>query len=232
MRVPADYDANPERYRLGMRQSRDLSTSNLYAAISDVLVHAGSRLILDLGCGEGPLRSAMPANHRARLIGVDASGAMLKNHPPPVVQADAAALPFVGGTADAVVAANVLDHLDDPLAAVWEAHRVLAGGGLFVAAAISRDDSPELAHVWRPPPSTFDAEDAPALVRSVFGEVEVAPWDAPLVTLPSATAVRDYLVVRFVEPEAAAAAARKVRTPLAITKRGALIHARKRRPPP
>ena len=53
---------------------------------------------------------------------------------------------------DAAVAVNVLDHLADPSAAVAEAHRVLAHGGVFLAAAASRHDSPELAHVWRPRP--------------------------------------------------------------------------------
>jgi SAM-dependent methyltransferase len=152
---------------------------------------------------------------------------MLRAHPPPVVQADATALPFLAGRFDAVVAVNVLDHLADPTVAIGETHRVLASGGSLVAATASRHDSPELAHVWRPPPSSFDAEDGPGLVGSVFGQVEVQQWDAPLVRLPDRDAVRDYLVARFVPPEAAVAAAAQVVTPATITKRGALIHARR-----
>jgi SAM-dependent methyltransferase len=144
-----------------------------------------------------------------------------------VVQADATALPFVAGAFDAAVAVNVLDHLPEPTVAVAEAHRVLAPGGMLVAATASRHDSPELAAVWRPPPSGFDAEDGPGLVASVFGHVEVQRWDAPLLRLPDREAVRDYLVARFVAPEAAAAAAEQVTTPIAITKRGAVIHARR-----
>jgi len=49
----------------------------------------------------------------------------------------------------------------------------------------SRHDSTELAHVWQLPPSSFDAEDAPWLVASVFGQVQVERWDAPLVRLPN-----------------------------------------------
>ena len=45
--------------------------------------------------------------------------------------------------------------------------------------------------------------------------------------LPDRDAVRDYLVARFVLPEDAAAAAEGVTTPVAITKRGALIYARR-----
>jgi ubiquinone/menaquinone biosynthesis C-methylase UbiE len=54
---------------------------------------------------------------------------MLGAHPPPVVQADATALPFGPGVFDAVVAVNVLDHLPDRTVAIGEAHRVLAPRG-------------------------------------------------------------------------------------------------------
>jgi SAM-dependent methyltransferase len=95
---------------------------------------------------------------------------------------------------DAAVAVNVLDHLTDPSAAVAEAHRALAPGGVFLAATASRHDSPELAAVWRPPPSSFDAEDGPGLVAAVFPRVEAERWDAPLIRLPDRDAVRDYLI--------------------------------------
>ncbi|HET9290083.1 MAG TPA: class I SAM-dependent methyltransferase, partial [Actinomycetes bacterium] len=169
---------------------------------------------------------ALPARSPARLVGLDASRTMLGAHPPPVVQA-AAALPFLAGAFDAAVAVNVLDHLPEPTVAVAEAHRVLTTGGTLIAATASRHDSPELAHVWRPPPSSFDAEDGPGLVGSVFGQIQVRRWDAPLVRLPDRNAVRDYLVARFVPAEAAVAAAAQVATPATITKRGALILARR-----
>ena len=37
----------------------------------------------------------------------------------------------------------------------------------------SRHDSTELAHLWQLPPSSFDADDPPRLVASVFGQVQV-----------------------------------------------------------
>jgi SAM-dependent methyltransferase len=49
----------------------------------------------------------------------------------------------MGGVFDVVTALNVFYHLSDPMPAVREAHRVLRAGGHLVAAAISRDDSPE-----------------------------------------------------------------------------------------
>ena len=63
-----------------------------------------------------------------------------------------------------------------------------------------------------------DAEDAP-------GSSTRSPWSPgpPLVTLPDAAAIRDYLVGRQVPTEVAVAAARELPTPLHVTKRGALI---------
>jgi hypothetical protein len=43
--------------------------------------------------------------------------------------------------------------------------------------------------------------DAPRLVASVFGQVQVERWDAPLVRLPDRDAVRDYLIAPFVALE-------------------------------
>jgi hypothetical protein len=65
----------------------------------------------------------------------------------------------------------------------------------------SRHDSTELAHVWQLPPSSFDADDAPRLVASVFRQVQVERWDASLVRLPNRDAVRDYVIARFVALE-------------------------------
>ena len=152
---------------------------------------------------------------------------MLGAHPRPVVQAHAAALPFPAAVFDAAVAVNVFDHLHEPAVAIAEAHRILVAGGLLVAATASRHDSPELAEVWRPPPSSFDAEDAPGLMADAFEEIQVECWDAPLVRLPDRDAVRDYLIARFVPPEVATDAAGQVTTPATITKRGGLVLARK-----
>lgn len=182
--------------------------------------------MLDVGCAEGALRAAMPASE-PWLVGLDMSATLLWTHPAPVVQGDAVRLPFADRVFDAVTAVNVLYHLRDPMPAVREMHRVLRAGGHLVAAAIARNDSPEFDAYWMRPATSFDAEDAPDLLARVFGSVTVYPWDALLVTLPSPTAVRDYLVGRQAPPEAADAAARELPVPLRVTKRGALIVARR-----
>jgi SAM-dependent methyltransferase len=130
MTTPFDYDADPERFRLAAEVTRRHLTAarSLYEQLAELLVGIGARHILDIGCGEGALRAALPARSPARLVGLDASRTMLGAHPPPVVQAAAAALPFLAGAFDAAVAVNVLDHLADPAVAIGEAHRALAPG--------------------------------------------------------------------------------------------------------
>jgi SAM-dependent methyltransferase len=226
--TPFDYDENPERFRLATRVTQqNLTTTDLYEHLAGMLSDEDPRRILDIGCGEGALRAALPVRLQPRVVGLDASETMLRAHPPPVVRADATALPFRMDAFATVVAINVLDHVADPAAVIREAHRVLGPGGMFLAATASRYDSPELAHVWRPPPSSFDAENGPALVRSVFGRVQIERWDAPLMRLPDRNTVRDYLVARFMAPDDAAAAAVQVTTPITITKRGAVILTRR-----
>jgi SAM-dependent methyltransferase len=228
MALPRDYDVNPERFRLGVRVTDRYLTAaeGIYAHIAGLLSRAGTHLIADIGCGEGALAAAA-GPPPMRVIGIDASPAMLANCPGPRVQADARRLPFASGCFDAAVMVNMLYHLRDPAGAIREAHRAIRPGGQFIATAISRHDSPELAAIWKPVPTTFDAEEAADIVAAVFGAAEAERWDAPLITLPDHNAVRDYLIARFVPLDDADASAAKVSTPVVITKRGAFIHARK-----
>jgi SAM-dependent methyltransferase len=194
--------------------------ADLYAEVAARV--RGHEPVLDVGCGEGALAHALPG-----VIGLDRSPTMLAAAPPPSVRGDALALPFQGDRFGAVVSINVLYHLDEPARAIEEARRVLRTGGLVAAATVARDDSPELAHVWHAERSTFDAEEAPQIVASVFGEVDVDAWDAPLVHLPDRAAVRDYLIARLVSRSEAGDRAAAVPVPLDVTKRGCVVYARK-----
>ena len=148
---------------------------------------------------------------------------MLARAPQPHHLADATALPFADGSFRSVALLYVLYHLPDPALALAEARRVLQPGGLVAVAAPSREDSPEFADVLSRGPLTFDAEVAPEMLAELFAEVEVEPWNAPLVELPTREAVRDYLVGKGVEPRSAEARAEVADVPLSVTKRGALV---------
>jgi len=113
-----DYDADPDRFRTGSRvtAAHQPPGMSLYGRIAGLLRELGARRVLDAGCGEGALATAVGAG--GWVVGLDGSAAMLAAVPPPVVRADAMAPPFADAAFDAVVAVNVYDHLPDPLAAV------------------------------------------------------------------------------------------------------------------
>lgn len=185
--------------------------------------------VIDLGCGDGALREAMPAHARPRWLGIDRSRSILAAGPRPAATADAVALPLRSGSAAAVAALWMLYELDEPEAAIAEAARVLVPGGALFACSTRRDDAPELAEHFDNPATTFDAEDAPDLVGEHFTDVEVLAWDAPLVHLPDRESLVTYLRARGASAPSAEAAAATLRTPLSITRRGSLVVGRRPR---
>ncbi|MFI5004202.1 MAG: class I SAM-dependent methyltransferase [Solirubrobacterales bacterium] len=94
--------------------------------------------IADLGCSTGylleDLRSAQPD---AQLVGVDLveSGLRTAHHSVPdasLLQADVCALPLADSSVDAVVSANLLEHVSADVSALVELHRVLRPGARAV----------------------------------------------------------------------------------------------------
>lgn len=227
--LPVDYDTDPARFRDTRRIVQSFGTAgDVHRPVAARLVTEALAPALDVGCGDGALVQALSG--AGRWIGLDASPTMVRAAPHPVILADAGELPVATGSMGAVTALWMLYHLDDPQAAIAEAHRVLRPGGLFVASTTRRDDSPELlVHLGPQPSSSFDAEEAPGIVAGVFGRsaVEVDAWDAPAVRLPTRAAVVAYLRGRQIDAAVAERVASRVDVPLAVTKRGALVWARK-----
>jgi SAM-dependent methyltransferase len=224
--VPADYDRDPDRFRLARSVlHRHALTVDIHERVARRLLREGLTPVLDVGCGEGDLARHLP---EGAWVGLDSSVEMLARAPEPAIRGDACALPIPDASYGSVALLYVLYHLPEPVRALTEAHRVLRRGGLIAVAAPSRHDSPELAHALPGRALTFDAELAPTMLDSLFGEVEVERWDAPVLQLPDRGAVRDYLIGKGVAPEQARLAAESVQAPLRVTKRGALAFARKR----
>jgi SAM-dependent methyltransferase len=98
----------------------------------------GARRILDVGCGEGQVsRLAAQLPTVDQVIGVDPTWAQIKearrrNGGILWGRCDAASLPFVRGSFDAVIACLVFEHIEDVDSAIAEVGRVLAPGGRFL----------------------------------------------------------------------------------------------------
>ena len=223
--IPPDYDEDPERFRLARRVlSRYGPGGDVHQIVAARLIDERLLPVLDVGCGEGELARFLPCG---AWCGLDSSPTMLARAPRSARLGDARALPWADASFGSVAALYVLYHLDEPRLALAEARRVLRAGGLLAVAAPSRDDSPELADVLGRRALTFDAEIAGELLGELFAHVEVERWEAPMLTLPSTQAIRDYIVGKGVDPELAEAWASASDAPLTVTKRGALAFARK-----
>lgn len=114
-------------------------------------VHIGPGLdVLDVGCGTGGFARAIAAATGARVTGYDRSEkfiAAAKELRAPDAGAvawlvgDAEELPFPPTSFDRVLLSLVLHQLNDPKAAVNEAHRVLRAGGLVLVRTITPEDA-------------------------------------------------------------------------------------------
>lgn len=189
-------------------------------------VDEGVRNFVELGAGSGPI-SALLAADGVECIAVD--NAPPAEHFEPLVRADMRSVPLPRGGYDAVSAVNCLYFIADPREAIREAYALLRPGGLFLASAPSRYHDPEVKHLipdWGER-SSFDAEEAAAIVGDVFGDVRSEWWELAAYILPTAEAVADYFVMfRYPNPDHAAM---HVELPLTITKSGVNVWARKSR---
>ncbi len=223
-----DYDADPGRFLATDEHPHD----DVHPYVAARFAAAGARTVLDVGGGHGRLARLLPGLG-LRVLLVDLSPAMLGRAPRPAVRADGARLPAADASVDAVAALYTLYHYDDPLRPILEARRVLRPGGLFAACAPNRDSAPELAHAipgWGTG-TTFDGEDAGAIVASVFSApgdaVETDPWDGPLVTLGSAADAVAFLRVHRLDEEEAMSVAASLDLPMTLTMRGCVVYATK-----
>jgi len=96
---------------------------------------AGFERVLDLGCGDGQI-SRLLAGAGARVVGVDSTWNQIRvayerAGGAAYARSEAAELPFVDGSFDAVVACLVFEHIDDVEDAIAEVARVLRPGGQF-----------------------------------------------------------------------------------------------------
>ena len=199
---PFDFDTDPERFRITSLAARRFGLAeDVHEDVAGRFSGEQVDCVLDVGCGQGKLLSLL-RDKGIPTVGLDASPTMLKSATGSRVFGDARALPFPPNTFGGAAAMYMLYHLEDPVQAVAECHRVLRPGGLFAACAPSRYDSPELQSVLPGygVPSTFDSENASGIIGSVFPEIEIDAWDGPYVHLPDRDALALYLRGRRLSP--------------------------------
>ena len=176
---------------------------------------------MDSGCGDGRLASLL--GRSVRWIGVDSSPTQLRANPyRPVVLAYMQRLPFADCSFAEVTHLWCLYHLTNPVDAIAEARRVLQPGGRYFACTAARDNDPEMLPEGYPP-SSFDAEEAEAIVGSVFGAVEAERWDGYFFPLSTREEVRAYCRHASIPTDRA----EEVPIPCWLRKRGVLVSATK-----
>lgn len=106
-------------------------------ALDRLRLEPGDR-ILDAGCGLGNVTAVLEQGFPGvDVVGVDSSASRLDAAAgggvrSPLARADLGRLPVGDASFDAVICSEVLEHVDDPAAALTELHRVLRPGGTLV----------------------------------------------------------------------------------------------------
>jgi ubiquinone/menaquinone biosynthesis C-methylase UbiE len=105
----------------------------LRAAIGErAAKHASGRLI-DIGCGEKPYASLL-APSVTQHVGVDHAGSIHSSSRVDIV-ASAYDIPVADAAFDSALMSEVLEHLEEPLAALRECARTLRPGGVLILTA-------------------------------------------------------------------------------------------------
>src|SRR5919197_1754697 len=170
----------------------------LWEAMLDAAAVGPGTRVLDAGCGAGGA-SVLAAGRGAHVNGLDVAEALLAIARERVPDADFRAgdldaLPYADGTFDAVIAADVLQYVADPAAALRELRRVCTPGGHVVIAIWGTPEECEqsaiVAAVREILPRPLDAEpfalSAPGVVDALVAQAGLTMLGGGSVACPCA----------------------------------------------
>ena len=186
---------DPDRLHIRQESHRLYSerpNGQFFAWVVSHIAPQPGQVLVDIGCGPGTYHPLL-ALHDVHIVALDRSLGMVQESrrqaeqqrlPVAVLQADAQALPLREVTCDRVLAAHMLYHVPDQLAALREMRRVLRPGGRVVivtiaggASSASRlrqvhaEAAAELGYTPEGGPARFTLDHL-ALVQEVFPTAE------------------------------------------------------------
>jgi SAM-dependent methyltransferase len=120
------------------RNEADMAFKKRVRTIFEWVEPKDDDLILDMPCGRGFYLNMFRYVSECRLVGAELDGEIVEKarmnvgHLPGLIlnQANIYALPYADNTFDAVILSEILEHIDDDVAGLREAWRVLKPGGV------------------------------------------------------------------------------------------------------
>ena len=162
-------DATSKKYWDAVWRDEGPSTWRTYPNLFEIINRAilPHSHVLDIGCGPGILLNRLRLDHSCKCIGLDLSSVamgFLNQVGIPSVVAQLPDIPFQSASFDAVVATEVLEHLEDPASTLQQMKRVTRAGGLIICSVpnecLTTEECDEHLH-------NFDPDSFAALVSGL-----------------------------------------------------------------
>ena len=156
-------------WRIVRRHYHERSWRSPYQRYQDLLAEVLIRdaVVLDVGCGRYFPMAGLLRQWAGQVHGIDpVADEDWLSHEATLKRAGAYEIPYEQGTFDVVTSQSVLEHLEHPLQAFCEMHRVLKPGGKVIFLAANRYDY--VSFFARVIPNVFHG----ALVRATEGRAE------------------------------------------------------------